>query len=332
LATNAKVRNLHTILRNFPTSDLRVEAHTDEEERDEQAPDRLASRTRADRPGRRRDRVTRPGPWTDGGSVAASCGGTAHSTRIGTRPSWSNPASRGGSAGAVASMGTPRPSMMKLEGLSFPEAVARLTGRSAPSGTARPLPEPRPVPSRSRPSQAGRSQGIARGGSPGPRGGSRSPAVDARGFGSPGLPDRPPISSPSKRSGAARLGWTPRVRLPTKDGGTYSKPEGSSSPGSTRTAWRWSSSASPRGSRPRYAEAFRDRPSLYPDRHVIRPGRPLVIVEGDFDALLLGQELGDLAAVVTLGGAHRPTRARHPREHAGRPPMVRRDRRGRRWG
>ena len=32
-------------------------------------------------------------------------------------------------------------------------------------------------------------------------------------------------------------------------------------------------------------------------------GRPLVIVEGEFDALLLGQELRDLAAVVTLGSA-----------------------------
>jgi hypothetical protein len=33
------------------------------------------------------------------------------------------------------------------------------------------------------------------------------------------------------------------------------------------------------------------------------PGKPLVIVEGEFDALLLGQALTDLAAVVTLGSA-----------------------------
>ena len=44
-------------------------------------------------------------------------------------------------------------------------------------------------------------------------------------------------------------------------------------------------------------------PAIYPGPDVIRPGRPLVIVEGEFDALLLGQELGDLAAVVTLGSA-----------------------------
>jgi hypothetical protein len=48
---------------------------------------------------------------------------------------------------------------------------------------------------------------------------------------------------------------------------------------------------------------YRDHPTLYPGRHVIRPGRPLVVTEGEFDAWLLGQELGDLAAVVTLGSA-----------------------------
>jgi hypothetical protein len=36
---------------------------------------------------------------------------------------------------------------------------------------------------------------------------------------------------------------------------------------------------------------------------MISPGRPLVTVEGELDALLLGQELGNLAAVVTLGSA-----------------------------
>lgn len=44
-----------------------------------------------------------------------------------------------------------------------------------------------------------------------------------------------------------------------------------------------------------------DDPAL--DPAVIEPGRPLVIVEGEFDALLLGKELRDLAAVVTLGSA-----------------------------
>jgi hypothetical protein len=65
----------------------------------------------------------------------------------------------------------------------------------------------------------------------------------------------------------------------------------------------------PDGFKLRYAEAFRDRPKLYPGRHVIRPGQPLVIVEGDFDALVLGQELSELAAVVTLGSASARPRA-----------------------
>jgi hypothetical protein len=60
----------------------------------------------------------------------------------------------------------------------------------------------------------------------------------------------------------------------------------------------------------KYVEAYRDRPGIYPDPAVIEPGKPLIIVEGEFDALLLGQALGDLAAVVTLGSAsNRPEAA-----------------------
>jgi hypothetical protein len=57
------------------------------------------------------------------------------------------------------------------------------------------------------------------------------------------------------------------------------------------------------GVRPKYVEVYRHEPGLYPSRSVIRPGRPLVIVEGELDALLLGQLHGDLASVVTLGSA-----------------------------
>jgi hypothetical protein len=60
----------------------------------------------------------------------------------------------------------------------------------------------------------------------------------------------------------------------------------------------------PEGARPKYREVFRDRPTIYPGPRVIQPGRPLVIVEGELDALLLGQELADLdVSVVTLGSA-----------------------------
>ncbi len=54
--------------------------------------------------------------------------------------------------------------------------------------------------------------------------------------------------------------------------------------------------------KPKYAEAFSDRPLIYPDPHVIRPGIPLIVTEGEFDALLLAQQLPE-ASVITLGSA-----------------------------
>ena len=54
---------------------------------------------------------------------------------------------------------------------------------------------------------------------------------------------------------------------------------------------------------PKYREVFKDRPGIYPGIEVIRPSVPLVVCEGQFDALLLGQELVDLASVITLGSA-----------------------------
>jgi hypothetical protein len=60
----------------------------------------------------------------------------------------------------------------------------------------------------------------------------------------------------------------------------------------------------PDGCEPKYKATWGSRRGgLYPDPAVVRPGRPVVIVEGEFDALLLGQELGELATVVTLGSA-----------------------------
>jgi hypothetical protein len=61
----------------------------------------------------------------------------------------------------------------------------------------------------------------------------------------------------------------------------------------------------PDGHTRKYVEAFRDPARLvcYPGPEAIRPGRPLVVVEGEFDALTLGEDLGEIAAVVTLGAA-----------------------------
>src|SRR5262249_56007685 len=45
------------------------------------------------------------------------------------------------------------------------------------------------------------------------------------------------------------------------------------------------------------------RRGLYPGRQVLVPGKPLILAEGEFDALLLNQELAGLVPAVTLGSA-----------------------------
>jgi len=52
--------------------------------------------------------------------------------------------------------------------------------------------------------------------------------------------------------------------------------------------------------KPKYAEAYSDGPLIYPDPAAIRPGRPLIICEGEFDCMLLAQQLPE-ASVITLG-------------------------------
>lgn len=42
---------------------------------------------------------------------------------------------------------------------------------------------------------------------------------------------------------------------------------------------------------------------IYPSRSVILPGRPLILAEGEFDVLLLNQELAGLVPAITLGSA-----------------------------
>jgi hypothetical protein len=102
--------------------------------------------------------------------------------------------------------------------------------------------------------------------------------------------------------GAAHLGWTPGVRLTTKDGRPWTA-LGWVIPWFDRDRLSLVKIRQPDGVRPKYAEAFRDRPTLYPGPEAVRPGCPLIVPEGEFDRLLLAQELGDLAAVVTMGSA-----------------------------
>jgi hypothetical protein len=97
---------------------------------------------------------------------------------------------------------------------------------------------------------------------------------------------------------AARLGWTPPLDLP-------GHPRGITVPWFDDDRLALVKLRQPEGIRPKYREVFRDPALLllYPGTHVIRTGRWLIVTEGEFDALLLGQELADLAAVVTLGSA-----------------------------
>ena len=55
----------------------------------------------------------------------------------------------------------------------------------------------------------------------------------------------------------------------------------------------------------KYLTVFKDpsRFVCYPNVKAIQPGRPLIVVEGEFDALVVQQELGDGASAVTLGSA-----------------------------
>ena len=102
---------------------------------------------------------------------------------------------------------------------------------------------------------------------------------------------------------AARLGWTSCVMIPKKDGTGSWKALGITIPWRDGDRLALVKIRQPEGRKPKYAEAYRFRPRMYPAPEAVCPGKPLVIVEGEFDALLLGQVLGELAAVLTLGSA-----------------------------
>lgn len=110
---------------------------------------------------------------------------------------------------------------------------------------------------------------------------------------------------------AARLGCTAGVTIPTREGKTTSA-RGVVIPWLCESGLALVKVRQPDGTRPKYKEAFRDpaRVLHYPGVDAVHPGRALVISEGEFDALLLGQELLDLASVVTLGSSSaRPSSA-----------------------
>jgi DNA primase len=102
---------------------------------------------------------------------------------------------------------------------------------------------------------------------------------------------------------AARLGVVRSVSIPTREVDRCYSAQGVVIPWFDGDRLSLVKIRQPKGRQPKYAEAFRYRPGIFPDPAVIEPGHPLIITEGEIDCLLLAQEPRDLAAVVTLGSA-----------------------------
>jgi CHC2-type zinc finger protein len=103
---------------------------------------------------------------------------------------------------------------------------------------------------------------------------------------------------------SARLGFTPGVNIPKKSSPETWEARGVTIPWFDSDRLAMVKIRQPNGREPKYGEAFRDRPALYPAPSEVRPGKPSILCEGEFDALLLRQELDEYdLAVVTLGSA-----------------------------
>jgi DNA primase len=194
--------------------------------------------------------------------------------------------------------------VMRLRGMTFPEARGFLTGGPAPPGKAPTRPVGRPAPELP----------------PGPSGLPEADALAlveaaAARLWSPEGSDALAYLTGSRCLSletvrAARLGWTPGA-----DGVAW-RPPGVVIPWfhgprlalvkvRPPDAWRERFPEGKGKRPPKYIEGYRDPAALlfYPGPEAVRPGRPLVVAEGELDALALGEALGGLAAVVTLGSA-----------------------------
>lgn len=188
---------------------------------------------------------------------------------------------------------------MRVRNVGFRDAIAELTGGRAPSASqkSRPVPAPRPAPEI-------KARGI-------PERDAHALVVESERrlwASSEGRIALAYLRGPAKGLSdatikAAWIGLTAGVQIPGRDGsGAY---------GASGTVILWFDGErlslvkvrQPDGRKPKYAEAFRaaDFAGLYPGPQTIQPAKPLVIVEGEFDTLLLGQELAGLASVVSLG-------------------------------
>jgi hypothetical protein len=200
--------------------------------------------------------------------------------------------------------------VMRINKVAFPEAVrvvAELAGIVAPSGPfASPTPRPAIPPAASKPTKTA---------SPPPVEPSGLPLADALALvteaagrlwtpeGAKALAYLCGRGLNDETIKAARLGVTPGVMIPTREGDRSWSVRGITIPWFDRDRLTLMKIRRPPGSEPKYVEGFRDRPRVYPTLDAIEPGNPLVVAEGELDALLLGQALGELAAVVTLGSA-----------------------------
>jgi CHC2 zinc finger/Toprim-like len=194
--------------------------------------------------------------------------------------------------------------VMKATGCAFPEAVASLTGGPSPAGRPKRRTSPATVSAKAPEPPAG------------PEGMTEANAAAVIESAADRLWSQEWRSKVAYLTGprrcltpemirAARLGFDPSVRAATKDGRPYTA-HGIVIPWYAGGRLSLVKVRQPEELRPKYAEVYRHRgihAGIYPGPEVIRPGRPLIVVEGEFDALLLGQELGDLAPVVTLGSA-----------------------------
>ncbi len=102
---------------------------------------------------------------------------------------------------------------------------------------------------------------------------------------------------------AARLGWTSGVTIPTGSEIRSFRASGLIIPWFEGDRLTMAKIRQPSGRKPKYVEAFRDGPGVYPSRAMVLAASPLIVVEGELDALLLGQELCGIANVITMGSA-----------------------------
>jgi DNA primase len=204
------------------------------------------------------------------------------------------PCDKGGDAASL---------LMAVEGIGFPEAVGRLAVRSGWVAKASPLAHHAPRP----PASKGFSLAEAPGGLSAAEALALVEESERRLWTPEGEPALGYLTAERGLTEATirrhRLGWTPREMLPTSRGDRFYRVTGIVIPWFDGGRLSLVKIRQPDGARPRYAEAFRDRPTAYADVASIRPGSALIVVEGEFEAMLLRQELGSLASVATFGGS-----------------------------